>query len=493
MGGAVAQGPADALPAADAIDCRTTPSLPAFASRRLEPARVTAPLVSVLMPSLNQGKFIEAAARSVLQQDYPAIELVVADGGSTDGTLGTLQRLSREFGDRLRWHSALDSGPANAVNKALVRARGGIVGWLNSDDLYTPGAIAAAVARLQADQSLAMVFGEAEHIDESGRILARYPTLPATTPVAAFQDGCFICQPSVFIRRSVFDQIGELDETLATAFDFDLWLRIFLAFPGRIAHLPKVQAQSRLHAACITRRMRRTIASDGVRVLARHLGAADPHWLLTYVEELCACYPHGDSPADLRQDIESLAAELDGFFSADGRELLRQRLAADARLRLALPQAFAAVTVDGWAPGVLRIRLRQACVSLGRPGTWARRPLIAEAGSGGTARTLRVLAWSRLRRCLPAGNSSYLHLSCVHAPPLASPLSLTVRVGQQGEHRCVVAGHGRFSLFLPLSAAAGPLPEIEIMPDRVFVPALVDDRSSDTRELSFRVEALALI
>jgi hypothetical protein len=379
------------------------------------------------------------------------------------------------------------------VNKALALARGDIVGWLNADDLYTPGAVAVAVALLQANPSLMMVFGEADHIDETDRILDRYPTLPATTPLASFQGGCFICQPSAFLRRRVFDEIGALDERLSTAFDFDLWLRVFRAFPGRIANLPRVQAKSRLHATCITRRMRRTIAAESVRVLARHLGDADPHWLLTYVEEQCASYPHGDSPADLRQDVDLLAAELAGCFSADGREFLRQRLAMDARLRLALPEAFATVTADGWATGSLRIRLRQVEPVPGRQRTRSFRPVVAETSLAGTALTLLVRLRSRLRRCLLGSARSYLQLACRHAAPLPSPLSLTVRTGQQAERRCIVAKQGRFSLFVPLAAAARPCAEIEIIAEQVFVPGLVDERSSDMRELSFRVEAMTLI
>ncbi|TLD45027.1 MAG: PGL/p-HBAD biosynthesis glycosyltransferase [Accumulibacter sp.] len=492
-GGAQAARCVAALPAPCAIDCRHAPQEAAAAGSQCESRSVRALQVSVVMPSLNQAAFIEAAARSVLQQDYLAVELVVADGGSTDDTHSTLQRLSREFGDRLRWHAAADSGPANAVNKALAVARGDIVGWLNADDLYTPGAVAAAVALLQADPSLLMVFGEAEHIDESDHVLDRYPTLPATTPLASFRNGCFICQPSVFLRRCVFDEIGGLDETLSTAFDFDLWLRVFLTFPGRIASLPRVQAKSRLHPACITRRMRRTIAAESVRVLARHLGDADPHWLLTYVEEQCASYPHGDSPADLRDDVDLLAAELAGCFSPDGREFLRQRLAMDARLLLALPEAFASVTADGWATRTLRIRLRQAEPVPDRRRARRFRPLVAGTSLAGTALSLLVRLRSRLRRCLLDSARSYLHLVCHHAAPLAAPLSLTVRTGQQAERRCIVVGHGRFSLFLPLSAAAGPRAEIEIIADQVFIPGLVDERSSDMRELSFRVEAMTLI
>jgi glycosyltransferase involved in cell wall biosynthesis len=105
------------------------------------------PLVSVVMPSLNQAEFIVSAVQSVLSQSYGHLELIVADGGSTDGTLALLQQ-QQGLDSRLRWMSEPDTGPADALNKALRRARGTIVGWLNSDDLYAEGAIDRAVQAL---------------------------------------------------------------------------------------------------------------------------------------------------------------------------------------------------------------------------------------------------------------------------------------------------------------------------------------------------------
>ena len=265
------------------------------------------PLVSVVMPSLNQAAFIESAIDSVLGQDYPNIELIVADGGSVDGTVDLLER-RRTVDSRVRWFSRQDSGPAQAINGALLQVRGTLVGWLNSDDLYTPGAVGRASEALIADPALLMVYGHGQHIDAQGNIVGHYPSLPPSTPMEIFGEGCFICQPTVFFRRSMLVLLGKLDEELKAAFDFDYWLRAFLAFPGRIGFVDALQASSRLHEDCITKRMRRRVALEGMQVLARHLGSAPKEWLLTYVEELLAIPPDSKDIEDLKSHIyETLA------------------------------------------------------------------------------------------------------------------------------------------------------------------------------------------
>lgn len=410
------------------------------------------PLVSVVMPSLNQASFIEAAVRSVLEQDYPALELVVADGGSGDGTVARLQALQAEFGARLRWMSEKDAGPANAVNKALDMARGEVVGWLNSDDLYAPGAVSRAAAFLAGHPAAVMVYGEGKHIDAAGQALGRYPTLPPSAGIAAFQEGCFICQPTAFLRRGAFAAAGRLDEGIATAFDFELWLRMFRRFAGRIGHVAAVQAYSRLHEHCMTRRMRRQVAVDGITVLARHFGKAPIHWMLTCVDELCAEYPFGDTPRDLRTCIDGLVEELKACFDADALTALTRRLAGDARLKLALPGVFADVHADGWAGEVLTVRLRDL--------------------------------------------SRYAHslrLQCSHARPESLPLVLTVRASWGSEARVRVERPGPFEVVvrfpgIPVAQQAW----VSIEPEQTFKPAASDPHSGDGRVLSFKVNNLQL-
>lgn len=297
------------------------------------------PLVSVVMPTLNQVAFISDAIDSVLGQDYPQIELIVADGGSTDGTVDLLKQLQASD-SRLRWFSQCDDGPAQAINSALAQVRGTIIGWLNSDDIYASGAIARAVDALQSNQTWLMAYGQGQHADSAGKPLNDYPTLPPTTPVAQFAAGCFICQPTVFFRRSMFLLLGKLDESLKTAFDFDYWLRAFLVFQERIGFVDAVQAYSRLHENCITLRMRRTVALEGMQVLARHLGYAPKEWLLTYVEELLAMDVADLGIADLRRHVHAALDEAAPFLTNQAYLQAKQRINKDTRLdQLEFPAA----------------------------------------------------------------------------------------------------------------------------------------------------------
>lgn len=247
--------------------------------------------VSIIMPSYNQAQFLPQALDSVLSQCWPDVELIVMDGGSTDGSQDILQTYHQRD-PRLRWWSAPDKGPADALNKALAKVRGTLVGWLNSDDCYTQGAIRRAAAAMQQQPQWMLCYGWGEHINAQGDYINDYPTLPARHTKQAivpgahhFQQSCFICQPTVFFKTVMPKLIGPLNDGLKCAFDFDYWLRAFNAFPGRIGFVPAVQAQSRLHDDCITQNQRRQVALEAMQVLARHQGSAPGHWLQTYRNE----------------------------------------------------------------------------------------------------------------------------------------------------------------------------------------------------------------
>jgi glycosyltransferase involved in cell wall biosynthesis len=201
---------------------------------------VTSPLVSIITPSYNQAAYLEQTLRSVLDQDYTPIEYLVVDGASTDGSPEIIQR----YADRLAWWaSERDAGQAEAINKGLCRARGEIVAWLNSDDLYLPGAIAQAAAALEANSSLGMVFGDAVTIDPQGKTLNRLSF--GDWGVAELLRFRIICQPAVFMRRGVLEQAGLLDPDYHFMLDHHLWLRIARLAPVR--HIPAVWAAARYH------------------------------------------------------------------------------------------------------------------------------------------------------------------------------------------------------------------------------------------------------
>jgi len=198
------------------------------------------PLVSIVTPSLDQGRFIEATIRSVLEQDYPRIEYVVVDGGSIDGTVDLLER----YAERVRWISEPDAGQAAAINKGFRSTSGTILGWLNSDDLYEPGAVAAAVARLRARPEVPLVYGDAVHVDEAGRVLGPCPEVRPFDRRRLVHEIDFVVQPAAFFRRDAFEAAGGLDESLHWTMDYDLWLRLTEGHDA--AYLPRPLAAYRL-------------------------------------------------------------------------------------------------------------------------------------------------------------------------------------------------------------------------------------------------------
>jgi glycosyltransferase involved in cell wall biosynthesis len=181
------------------------------------------PIVTIVTPSYNQGEFIRATIESVLAQDYPQLEYIVMDGGSTDQTAA----IAAEYAGRLTWISERDRGQAHAINKGFRMAKGEIVAWLNSDDILLPGAITGAVnAFAAAPPRTAAVYGEGYLMDRDGRITGRFP---ATEPFNLWKLvylSDYVLQQSTFFRRAAVEEIGWLDEKLRYALDWDLLIRL---------------------------------------------------------------------------------------------------------------------------------------------------------------------------------------------------------------------------------------------------------------------------
>jgi glycosyltransferase involved in cell wall biosynthesis len=200
-----------------------------------------APLVSIITPSFNQSRYLEQTILSILEQDYPNVEYLIADGGSTDGSLEIIRR----YADRLAWWvSEPDRGQTDAINKGFSHAGGEILAWLNSDDTYLPGAISQAVDALQHNPEAGMVYGDANLIDENGQIIGKFPA--RQTDYRRLRRGyVHIPQQASFFRASLWKQVGPLDPTFYFAMDYDLWVR--LARSSQLLYLPKTWANFRLH------------------------------------------------------------------------------------------------------------------------------------------------------------------------------------------------------------------------------------------------------
>jgi glycosyltransferase involved in cell wall biosynthesis len=212
--------------------------------------KASQPLVSIVTPSLNQGRFLEATIQSVLSQDYPRIEYIIVDGGSNDGSVD----LIRNYASRLSsWISEPDDGQTDAINKGFDRANGQILAWLNSDDTYTPGAVAAAVRALEACPECGLIYGGANYVDEHGQKIGKFPA--AQTDLARLRQGyVHIPQQAAFFRSGLWKTLGPLDTSLYFAMDYDLWLRI--ASRMQVKYVPQIWANFRLHTAA------KTIAAD---------------------------------------------------------------------------------------------------------------------------------------------------------------------------------------------------------------------------------------
>jgi glycosyltransferase involved in cell wall biosynthesis len=207
-------------------------------------------IVSIVTPSYNQARYLDATIHSVLSQNSVEIEYLIVDGGSTDGSV----EIIKEYKDRLAWWvSEKDNGQTDAINKGFAHAHGDILAWLNSDDTYEPDSVTQAVSYLHANPDVGLVYGDTNYIDNLGQKIGRFPA--AQTDYRRLRQGyVHIPQQAAFWRANLWRRVGPLDPSFYFAMDYDLWVR--LAAISRIVYIPKLWANFRLHGDT------KTIAAD---------------------------------------------------------------------------------------------------------------------------------------------------------------------------------------------------------------------------------------
>lgn len=225
----------------------------------------------LVVPSYRQGRFLRAAVDSVLGQTEVEFDLKVEDGGSDDDSVSVLQ----SYGDRIRWRSGPDGGQVRAINAGLHEVAGDLCGYLNSDDVLLPGALAKVAAIFAAQPDVDVVYGRGWFSDENGRAVREYPTVPFDA--ATLVQHCFICQPAAFWRRSLHDRFGWFDPAYDNTFDYEFWLRLS-AGGARFLYLPEVLAHSREHEQTKSRQQRGRIFAEIRRMQIRHLGYCGRNW-----------------------------------------------------------------------------------------------------------------------------------------------------------------------------------------------------------------------
>ena len=206
------------------------------------------PLVSIVTPSYNQAQFLEETILSVLNQDYPNIEYLIIDGASTDGSVEIIRR----YQDRLAyWVSEQDRGQSHAINKGLQHARGEVLAWLNSDDVYCPGAVRTVVGFFAAHEDVALLYGRADVIDSAGASVLSIPCEDFHAPTCIARHRYPIPQPAAFFRREAVQKVGLIDEQWNYCMDWDYWIRIGLAGLG-VSKVPQTLARYRMHGGSKT-------------------------------------------------------------------------------------------------------------------------------------------------------------------------------------------------------------------------------------------------
>jgi len=391
------------------------------------------PLVTVVTPTYNMGRFLDETIQSVLSQDYPKIEYIVMDGGSKDGTLDVL----RKYEGQIQYRSERDRGQAEAINKGFALSTGEIFAFLNADDTYLPGAVSTAVKQLLANKSVGVVYGDGYYVSEDGSMIGPYPTKPYDYDL--LNRNCFICQPAAFMWRSAFESAGLMNQELQIALDYDLWIRIANLRP--LMKIDGYLATSRMYRDNKTVSRRRQVYEEIIRVVKTHYGFVPYDWVYGYAAYLIDRKDQifdKSHPSAAKQILALILGSL-----LNGRQL--RRYSAEWWVRSGLGGRFTGRWDDGWIS-------REYSTDL-------------EAGV----------------------DCDQIVISGRHLAPIRGGLTLSLRLNGTLLEKKILTDPGPFHLTVKCpSDARGRLNRLTIESDKVFRPI----QNGDHRQLSCLIDSI---
>ena len=244
------------------------------------PSRISVeewPRMGIVTPTYNMAEFLEETIESVLSQNYPNLDYVVMDGGSKDGTVEIL----RKYDGKLRWCSERDGGQGDAINKGWHALSGDIFAYINADDTYLPNTLSTVAGHFKRNPGVGMIYGEAYHVDVTGKIIDRYPTQPFD--LETLNNQCYVCQPAAFLLREAYANAGMIDVNMHYALDYDLWIRVAKRYGVR--KVDEYYATSRMHMDNKTLSSRRKVYQEIIGTVRREYGYVPYEWINGY-----ACY-----------------------------------------------------------------------------------------------------------------------------------------------------------------------------------------------------------
>ncbi|OAS20743.1 hypothetical protein A8708_18350 [Paenibacillus oryzisoli] len=237
------------------------------------------PSVSVVVPNLNQGHFLEEALLSIISQPNLDIRIAVMDAGSTDGSLSIIKKYEQHI---THWRSHPDNGQAAAINEGVkILPPSDYVCWLNADDTYLEHGLIKMVEYLEINKQCAAVYSQAYITDSNNHILSEYPTVNFS--VKQLSRSCIICQPATLIRQSAWENSNGINASLHMCMDYDLWWRLLKQ--GEIGYLDVFTACSRDHEGTKTRNNKEQHYKEAFNLLKKHNGYVPWSWCMSRVIE----------------------------------------------------------------------------------------------------------------------------------------------------------------------------------------------------------------